>query len=124
MTVLVVDDSAVMRSMITRAVSLCGVPVERTLQAGDGQAALDILQREDVQVLLTDINMPVMTGIELLRHLATEDRWKDLVRVVISTDGSERRRAEAESLRVTDYVTKPIRPEVMRDVLSHAPARA
>ena len=124
MTVLVVDDSAVMRSMITRAVSLCGVPVERTLQAGDGQAALEILEREDVQVLLTDINMPVMTGIELLRHLSSGERWKDLVRVVISTDGSERRRAEAEALLVTDYVTKPIRPEVMRDVLSHAPARA
>ena len=91
---------------------------------GLGAAHAWMLAREGARVLLTDINMPVMTGIELLRHLSSGDRWKDLVRVVISTDGSERRRAEAEALLVTDYVTKPIRPEVMRDVLSHAPARA
>lgn len=116
--ILVVDDSAVMRTMIKRAAALTGLPLGQIFEAADGQAALGVLAREHVDALFTDINMPVMTGIELLREMDGNDRWRQILRVVISTDGSDPRRAEADALNVRFYVNKPFRPEVMRDVLS------
>jgi two-component system chemotaxis response regulator CheY len=77
-----------------------------------------VLERESVDALFTDINMPVMTGTELLREIEHDGRWPHLLRVIISTDGSAARRAEADELHVSLYVEKPFRPEVMRDVLS------
>ena len=62
--------------------------------------------------------MPVMTGTELLRAMKARDDWRAIVRVIISTDGSDSRRLEAEDLAVALYVEKPFRPEVMRDVLA------
>lgn len=118
LTLLIVDDSAMMRAMLKRAVLATGVPVHDVLEAADGSQGLAVLQQQQVDVLFTDVNMPVMTGIELLRAVAGNARWDRLVRVIISTDGSEARRAEATSLKVSRYVEKPFRPETMRDVLS------
>jgi two-component system chemotaxis response regulator CheY len=61
-----------------------------------------------------------MNGVELLREIARQARWPDLVRVIISTDGSPTRRDEAADLDVRCYLEKPFSPEVLRDVLSEA----
>src|SRR5262249_18366574 len=90
------------------------------IEAGNGAEALEILESREVQLLLTDINMPVMTGVELLRQLAADPRWRRLTRVVISTDGSSSRRDEVSALDVLCYLEKPFSPEVMRDVLEEA----
>jgi two-component system chemotaxis response regulator CheY len=116
--ILIVDDSAVMRAMIKRATSLAGLPIGAVYEAGNGRDALEVLERHPVHFLFTDVNMPVMTGTELLRAMKARDEWRDIIRVVISTDGSQSRRDEAEDLNVKIYVEKPFRPEVMRDVLS------
>ena len=118
MRILIVDDSSMMRAMIKRVVKLTNVPVEEILEAGDGAEALTLLEQHDVQLLLTDINMPVMNGAELLRALADDDRWSGLTRVIISTDGSTARRDEAAELDVRCYLEKPFSPEVLRDVLN------
>jgi two-component system, chemotaxis family, chemotaxis protein CheY len=120
MRILIVDDSSMMRAMIKRVVKMTQVPVEEILEAGDGAEALKLLEAHDVQLLLTDINMPVMNGADLLRRLAKNDRWRDLTRVIISTDGSTQRREEAADLSVRCYLKKPFSPEVLRDVLNHA----
>lgn len=120
MRILIVDDSSMMRAMIKRVVKLTNVPVEEILEAGDGAQALSLLEAHDVQLLLTDINMPVMSGADLLRRVATNDRWRRLTRVVISTDGSTARREEAAELSVRCYLKKPFSPEVLRDVLTDA----
>lgn len=122
MRILIVDDSAVMRKMIKRVVLAAGIPVDEVLEAGDGAEALALLKTRDVQVLLTDINMPVMTGTELLREIARDGRWRSLTRAIISTDGSAARREEAASLEVRCYLEKPFSPEVIRDVLSEVTA--
>ena len=122
MRILIVDDSSMMRSMIKRVVRMTDVPVDEILEAGDGAEALKLLESHDVQLLLTDINMPVMNGADLLRRLAKDDRWRDLTRVIISTDGSTERREEAADLSVRCYLKKPFSPEVLRDVLTHAAA--
>src|SRR5262245_7774652 len=116
MRILIADDSAMMRAMIKRVVKLTDVPVEEILEAGDGAEALALLETHDVQLLLTDINMPVMSGAELLRAIAHNDRWRGLTRVIISTDGSAARREEAADLSVRLYLEKPFSPEVLRNV--------
>ena len=120
MRILIVDDSLMMRAMIKRVVKLTNVPVDEILEAGDGAQALALLEKHDVQLLLTDINMPVMNGADLLRAIAGSDRWRGLTRVIISTDGSTARREEAAELEVRCYLQKPFSPEVLRDVLTDA----
>ena len=119
LNILIVDDSAMMRAMIKRVTGMCGVPIGETYEAADGRAAIAVLEKQErVDALFTDINMPVMTGTELLRAIEQDGRWPHLLRVIISTDGSAARRAEADDLHVSLYVEKPFRPEVMRDVLN------
>ena len=124
MRILIVDDSLMMRAMIKRVVRLTNLPVEEMLEAGDGAQALTLLEANDVQLLLTDINMPVMNGADLLRRVAGDDRWRNLTRVILSTDGSEARRDQAAELSVRCYLQKPFSPEVLRDVLTDAAATA
>src|SRR5262245_44603229 len=107
MRILIVDDSSMMRAMIKRVVVLADVPVDDIFEAGNGVEGLAILESREVELLLTDINMPVMTGVELLRQLANDDRWDGLTRVVVSTDGSASRRDEVADLDVRCYLEKP-----------------
>jgi two-component system, chemotaxis family, chemotaxis protein CheY len=118
MRILIVDDSSMMRAMIKRVIKLTEVPVDAILEASNGAEGLDVLRRHDVHLLLTDINMPVMNGAQMLREIARDDRWRDLRRVIISTDGSTVRREEAAGLAVQSYLEKPFSPEVLRDVLT------
>jgi two-component system chemotaxis response regulator CheY len=118
MRILIVDDSAMMRAMIKRVIKLADVPVDDILEASNGAEGLELLKEHDVQLLLTDINMPVMNGADMLREISLNDRWRNLNRVIISTDGSTVRREEAEQLDVRCYLEKPFSPEVLRDVLN------
>lgn len=119
---LIVDDSSVMRRMVRRTMELSEVPLGQVHEANNGREALDLLATTTVDVLFTDINMPVMTGPELLRAL-TKQPDAVRARVVISTDGSDARKAEVSGLNVDWYLEKPLRPEVMRDVLSKVAER-
>lgn len=121
--ILIVDDSAMMRMMIKRVVSMCDVPVGEVFEAGNGAEALRVLETHSIQALFTDLNMPVMSGTELLREIARRGTWDDMVRVIVSTDGSAARREEVDDLGVRCYVEKPFSPEVMRDVLSDLACR-
>ena len=118
LTLLIVDDSATMRAMVKRAATLSGVALEEILEAANGQEALDVLGRAKVDAVFTDINMPVMTGVELLKRMAAESKWSHVLRVIISTDASDVRRQEVSDLNVRHYVQKPVRPEAVCDVLS------
>jgi two-component system chemotaxis response regulator CheY len=118
MRILIVDDSAMMRTMIKRVIKLTDVQVEAIFEASNGAEGLALLEANDIHLLLTDINMPVMSGAEMLREIASHDRWRGLSRVIISTDGSSARREEAIDLDVTCYLEKPFSPEVLRDVLN------
>jgi two-component system, chemotaxis family, chemotaxis protein CheY len=117
-TLLIVDDSATMRAMVKRAVTLSGVPLGTILEAANGREALELLGHHHVDAVFTDINMPVMTGVELLKRMAAETRWAHVLRVIISTDASDVRRQEVRDLDVRLYVQKPVRPEAVCDVLS------
>ena len=117
LNVLIVDDSATMRALLYRVVGLADLPIGAIYQAPNGAEALKVLETHSIQAVFTDVNMPVMNGMELLREMARRDEWQDILRIIISTDGSRLRREEARELKVSLYVEKPFRPEVVRDVL-------
>jgi CheY-like chemotaxis protein len=116
LNILIVDDSATMRQFVRRAVQLSDIPVGEVHEAANGKEALAVIAAHDVDALFTDINMPVMSGPELLRELERQGRQMP-IRIVVSTDGSDARRQEMKHL-ARWYVNKPLRPEVVRDVLS------
>jgi len=118
LNLLVVDDSAMMRAMLTRAARLSGLPIGAIHEAANGQEALALLETQSVDALFTDLNMPVMTGMELLRIIDERNSWPGLLRVVISADGSAAKRDGADALNTLRYIEKPFKPEAIRDVLA------
>ena len=115
--VLIVDDSPVMRAFIRRIVVLSGMEGVGFLEASNGREALDLLQAQWVDVVLTDINMPAMDGEELVRRLAADGMLKSLPVVVVSTDGTESRMRQMLALGARGYVKKPFLPETLREEL-------
>jgi two-component system chemotaxis response regulator CheY len=116
--VLIVDDSATMRMVIRRVIDLADVPIGTVYEATNGLEAIRILEASAVDAVFTDINMPVMSGYDLLDEIARRKGWTDILRVVVSTDGSRLRREEARELNVHAYIQKPFRPEAVRNALS------
>lgn len=114
--VLVVDDSAVMRQMVVRTLKLSGLPLGSIYEAGNGEEGLFALQEEWIDLLLLDINMPVMNGEEMLRRIRATPETKDLAVIVVSTEGSETRLAALHDLGAA-IVRKPFAPETLRDTI-------
>ncbi len=119
-SVLIVDDSPVMRSFIRRVMTLSGFEVGECLEASNGEEALKQLESRSVDVILTDINMPKMNGEELLRRLDTDVRLKSVPTLVISTDATKARILKMLSLGAQGYMTKPFSPEALREELERA----
>ncbi len=116
-TVLIVDDSPAMRTFVRRVLMLSGFEMSTCLQASNGREALDLLKGEWVDVILTDINMPVMNGEEFLEIVASVDAYRSIPVIVISTDRTEDRVRQMMSLGAKGYVKKPFQPEELREML-------
>lgn len=123
LTILIVDDSAMMRSMLKRAAAASGAPIGQVLEASNGREALEVLTTKTVDALFTDLNMPEMGGAELLRHIKERRDLDRLLRVVVSTDGTTERRMELSALGVRCCIEKPFKPEIIRDLLGELIAR-
>lgn len=110
--VLVVDDNRIMRDMVSRAVSMSGLPIARVRQAGDGRQALVALREARTDLVLLDLNMPVMDGEAFLREVRADTALRDTLVVVVSTEGSG---ARVERLRAlgAGFVHKPFTPEAL-----------
>ncbi len=114
--VLIVDDSAVMRAMIAKSLKMANLPLETIHQAGNGVEALEVLGRESVDLILVDINMPVMGGEELIENIRENTELAKLPIVVISTEASDTRIEQLE-VRGVQFIHKPFTPEEIRDVV-------
>jgi two-component system chemotaxis response regulator CheY len=115
--ILIVDDSGSMRKVIKKVLTLSGFKMGECLEAGNGQEALDVLESHWVDLILSDIHMPVMDGFGLLRALRQKEGWNELPVVLITTESNEDRIKEAMSLGARGYVRKPFRPEEIRTYL-------
>lgn len=116
-TVLLVDDSETIRGALLKAFQMAKLPMEEVFQAGDGREALDKLKSVWVDMVLTDINMPNMGGVELLAAMKADPGLKDIPVAVISTEGSSTRIQSLQEAGIAGYLRKPCRPEEIRDLL-------
>ncbi len=116
--VLIVDDSAVIRQMVKRSMTMAGIDHGEIFEAGNGIEALAQLDDHPVGVMLVDINMPTMNGIQLLKRMKSDDALSLIPIVIVSTEGSKKRIAELEDYGVAGYIRKPFQPEQLRDVLT------
>lgn len=116
--VLVVDDSEVIRQMVKRTMEMAGLDVGKVFEAANGIEALAHLSDHPVAVMLVDINMPTMNGIQLLNRIKDNERLRNIPIVIVSTEGSEQRIKELKSSGAFGYVRKPFQPEQLRDVLT------
>jgi len=105
--ILLVDDSAVMRKMIVRNLLEAGLVIGEVVEASDGWEALALAKQKPMDLILCDINMPTMDGLEFLRTLKSSEGAQNVPVVMITTEGSEARMAEAEAAGAKGYVRKP-----------------
>jgi two-component system, chemotaxis family, chemotaxis protein CheY len=112
---LIVDDSSVMRKIVERSLRQAGVELDKVLEAGNGAEALLTLQSNVVDIILCDINMPVMDGLEFVRQIATVESAKGVPIVMITTEGSEAHVVQALSAGARGYIRKPFTPDQVKE---------
>lgn len=113
--VLIVDDSPAMRTFVRRVLDMSGLEIGTCSQAEHGEAALAVLGKEWVDVVLTDINMPVMDGESFVRNMNAIEAYRSIPVIVVSTDNTEGRVRQMMSLGAKGYVKKPFVPETLRE---------
>jgi two-component system chemotaxis response regulator CheY len=116
--VLIVDDSAAIRKILHRVLVQAEVPLGKVFEASDGMEALEKLKLEKVGLILSDINMPNMDGIELLSKLKADDALKTVPIVMITTEGSQAKVMQALQLGAAGYVRKPFTAEQIKEKLA------
>lgn len=112
---LIVDDSTVMRKIVERSLRQAGVPLSQVFEAGNGADALTILQANTVDLILSDINMPVMDGLQFVREVKARGLSPQAPVVMITTEGSESQVVEAVSSGARGYIRKPFTADQVKD---------
>lgn len=115
--ILIVDDSSTIRSIVKKTVDMIGLDVGEIYEAANGIEALARLADHEVAVLLVDINMPTMNGIQLVERMKQNKNLKHIPIIIASTEGSEKRIEQVKNLGIAGYIRKPFQPEQLRDVL-------
>ena len=115
--ILIVDDSAMTRRMIRRVIDMAEIHVGRISEAPDGQAALAVMVAERIDLVLADLNMPVMDGFEMIRHMRQSEALKHIPIIVISAQPDTDQIEHLKSQGVANYLPKPFTPEAVRDLI-------
>jgi two-component system chemotaxis response regulator CheY len=115
--ILIVDDSSTVRSMIRKTLGLTKLVLGELLEAGNGAEALELLRANWVDLVLCDINMPIMNGFEFVAALRGDELLRDIPVAIISTEGSEDRISELEALGISGYLRKPFKPEEIGELV-------
>jgi two-component system, chemotaxis family, chemotaxis protein CheY len=113
--VLIVDDSAAIRKILIRVLSQADLPWGDIHEASDGQEALNDLKSFEAALILSDINMPNMDGLQFLTHLRADSRWKQVPVIMISTEGNQAKVLEAVQLGANGYVRKPFTTDQIKE---------
>ena len=114
----IVDDSAAIRKILQRMLGQAGLILGKILEAGDGLEALEKLKNQSVHLILSDINMPNMDGIQLLGALKSNPNFKHVPVIMITTEGGEAKVMEAVQLGASGYVRKPFTADQIKEKLA------
>jgi len=114
--ILIVEDSATMRSLLASSLEELEIPV-KIVEAESGFEALRFLPRDDFDLIVTDINMPDINGLELVSFIRKNEKYAEIPLVIVSTEGSERDRDKGLGLGADAYMVKPFDPEMLRQVV-------
>lgn len=118
LNIMVADDSATSRTYVLKNLQVANIPMAEFIQVANGKEALDVILVKPVDLLFLDINMPVMTGVELAEELAKRKLLQKIRVVVISSDGSAQRAEHLQSLGVRKFIRKPFTPELFSGLIS------
>jgi two-component system chemotaxis response regulator CheY len=114
LNILIVDDSAILRAAIRKVIRLAGIEDGRIHEAGNGREGLEVLDRVWIDLVLLDLNMPVMDGEEFARQLRARPELAGVALVVVSSEANKERLQRLRDLGVTDMLHKPFEPEDLR----------
>lgn len=113
--ILITEDSATMRSLLASTIeSLEGY---ETVEAGTGFEALRLLPRENVDLIITDINMPDINGLELISYVRNNPNYKSIPLIIVSTEGSEKDKEKGIALGANEYLVKPFNPAELQALI-------
>ena len=116
--ILVVDDSAAIRKILQRVLRQTDMAIGAIHEAGDGEEAVERLKAHRISLVLSDINMPKMDGLQLLAAIKAHPQWKPIPVVMITTEGGETKVSEAVRLGAAGYVRKPFTADQIKEKLS------
>lgn len=114
-TVLIVDDSRSMRLVIKKMIEQAGLFMSTVLEAENGLQALDIVEKNKLDIIFSDINMPVMSGLEFVYEL--KSRGNQVPIIMVTTEGSRDTVLEAIQNGAVGFIKKPFYPKMMKDIL-------
>ena len=115
--ILIVDDSAAIRKILQRVLRQAEIAIGNILEAAEGLEALETLKQHKIDLVLSDINMPKMDGLQLLSAIKASPVWRHLPVVMITTEGGEAKVAEAVKLGAIGYVRKPFTADQIKEKL-------
>lgn len=115
MRVLIVDDSSVMRKIVERSLRQAGIEIDELLEASNGAEGLAVLSQGKVDLILCDINMPIMNGLDFVKKLPTIPNAKGVPVVMITTEASEGHVVQAISAGARGYIRKPFTPDQVKE---------
>ncbi len=116
--IMIVDDSKSMRKIVLKTLRLSGFQLGECLEASNGREALEVLEGKWVDLILSDVHMPVMDGFEFIRSLREKDICSDTPVVFVTTEANEGRLNQLMVLGASGYIRKPFRPEEIGALLS------
>lgn len=116
-SVLIIDDSPILRRAIRKTVTMAGVPDAQIVEAGNGQEGLAALGKTPVGVVLLDLHMPVMDGEQFAQALSQMPQHKGIIVAVVSTESNQERLDRLRALGVKDFLSKPFEPEALAKLI-------
>ncbi len=114
-TILIVEDSATTRALIRAVIDELGE--YETVEAGSGFEALKMLPQQEYDLIVTDINMPDINGLELINFVRNNPRYNHLPIIIVSTERSEEDKKRGMALGATAYVTKPFKSSELQEII-------
>jgi len=115
LNILLVDDSAAIRKILQRVLRQAELPLGEIYEAGDGLEALQALKANHIHLVLSDIHMPNMDGLQFLAGMKADPRWRSIPVVMVTTEGNQSRVMEAVDLGAAGYVRKPFTADQIKE---------